>query len=62
MFTTSQTIQADKLTTLNRGWRQVDSMRDENGEKAAFIKLRFVSWLTKTILWKNLLCLLDFSD
>ncbi|XP_078330913.1 1-phosphatidylinositol 3-phosphate 5-kinase-like isoform X6 [Crassostrea virginica] len=40
MFTTSQTIQADKLTTLNRGWRQVDSMRDENGEKAAFIKLR----------------------
>ncbi|XP_065940327.1 1-phosphatidylinositol 3-phosphate 5-kinase isoform X5 [Magallana gigas] len=40
MFTSSQTITAEKLTSLNRGWRHVDSLKEENGEKAAFIKLR----------------------
>lgn len=42
MFTSSQTITAEKLTSLNRGWRHVDSLKEENGEKAAFIKLRYV--------------------
>lgn len=42
MFTSSQTITAEKLTSLNRGWRHMDSLKEENGEKAAFIKLRYV--------------------
>ncbi|XP_055998370.1 1-phosphatidylinositol 3-phosphate 5-kinase-like isoform X3 [Ostrea edulis] len=40
MFTSSQTITADKLTSMNRGWRHIESLKEENGERAAFIKLR----------------------
>jgi hypothetical protein len=43
MFTGSQTITADKLTSMNRGWRHIDSLKEENGERAAFIKLRSVT-------------------
>ncbi|XP_062584452.1 1-phosphatidylinositol 3-phosphate 5-kinase-like isoform X2 [Saccostrea cucullata] len=40
MFTSSQTVTAEQLSSMNRGWRHIDALREENGEKAAFIKLR----------------------
>ncbi|KAK3088070.1 hypothetical protein FSP39_014286 [Pinctada imbricata] len=40
MFTSSQTIPASKLTSMNRGWRYLEALKEENGEKKAYIRLK----------------------
>lgn len=47
MFLSKAPVPSSDIVTCPQGWRTVDQLREENGEKLAYERLKYVLFLTE---------------